>query len=490
VKTITLVILNLVLAVPPLLAASYRSVAKTLAKAADRAGVERVAVLPFSPMDGSQPREGRIIAERLAARIAQRGGVQVVERGRLSDLISEHLLAKTGAVDPRRAVKLGNLLQARAVIVGTFVTLGNELELNARLVDLESGAVLAVRVAETGRDWFAFSEDVIPAAAPFSLEDAVGDVLYFQKGERLPARPSAHRSRERESVFEVPGDLRDAPGAGGCAAHAERVNALQRSVLELKARHWAITMRKDGLDFAATRRRTEAGITDPELRQRYADFLRDAWIWGAKPLSPGEVKRFVEADSAAFSLRAACEGQVASASLFGGGVSLFWPLLLLPLYTTGLSHPDITFSVGLLQAALLASLSVDAPFVECGVKIAFLIVAAWTIRRAALRERSALEAARNRRESLEAALRRLASKLPPKRVEDPSLREALALDADRLTVVLAAAQLLREAIAPDDPAREDADRVLEAAREAARSVRFLLVRELAKPRQGSGVRLS
>jgi len=70
------------------------------------------------------------------------------------------------------------------------------------------------------------------------------------------------------------------------------------------------------------------------------------------------------------------------------------------------------------------------------------------------------------------------------------LREALALDADRLTVVLAAAQLLREAIAPDDPAREDADRVLEAAREAARSVRFLLVRELAKPRQGSGVRLS
>lgn len=320
-KALTLIIIiGGVFAVPSADAASYRSVARTLARAADRAGVERVAVLPFSPMDGSEAGEGRIVAERLSARIAQRGGVRVVERGRLSDLMSEHLLAKTGAVDPRKAAKLGRLLQARAIVVGTFVSLGNSLELNARLVDLETGEVLAARVAETERDWFAYSDDVIPAPAPMSLEDAVGDALYFQRGERLPAPVAAprRRTRDRESVFAVPGDLRDSVGNGGCAAYAARVNALQESVLDLKARHWAIEMRKKGLDFETTRRRTEGGLTDPNLRARYAERLRDAWIWGAKPLSSGEVKRFVEADSAAFSLRAACERQVANASIFGG----------------------------------------------------------------------------------------------------------------------------------------------------------------------------
>lgn len=171
----------------------------------------------------------------------------------------------------------------------------------------------------------------------------------------------------------------------------------------------------------------------------------------------------------------------------GGGASLFWPLFLLPLYTTGLSHPDITLPVGLLQTATLASLSVDAPALESGIKIAFLLLAAWAIRRAALRERAELETARARRRSLEAALRRLAERKPAPADQDSTLRDALARDADRLTVVLAAAQLLREGLAPNDPAREDAQRVLDAAREAARSVRSLLVRELAKTGSGSGV---
>ncbi len=298
-KTIAVLFLNIALATPPAFAASYRSVARTLAMAAHRADIERVAVLPFSPLDGSAPGEGKIIAERITNRIAAGGRVGVVERSRLVEVMGEHQLGMTGALNTQKLAKIGGLLQARAVVVGSFVTFGSKVELHARLVNIETGEVLAARTTETDRDWFGYSTDVIPAPAPIGIEDAISDVLLFQRGERLP--PKLRKRSRPETIFSIDTrDLRDAPAP---RPDPRRIAQLQASVVELKARHWAAQIHRKKLDFTETFSRTAAGMS-PTLRTRYAELLRDAWIWGSKPLTPLEIKKFVAADAAAFTLRA------------------------------------------------------------------------------------------------------------------------------------------------------------------------------------------
>ncbi|MBI2361927.1 MAG: hypothetical protein HYV15_00870 [Elusimicrobia bacterium] len=87
------------------------------------------------------------MAERLLSRLYGRPGFILVERTSLQQILSEHRLAATGAVDARKAQEIGRLLGADALVVGTVVGVGRSLELEARVVDVASGKVLAASQA-------------------------------------------------------------------------------------------------------------------------------------------------------------------------------------------------------------------------------------------------------------------------------------------------------------------------------------------------------
>lgn len=294
-------------------AASYKSLAKRLAKAASSEGITRVAVASFVSMDGSDPSEGRHIAERLATRLSGRKGVRVVERGLLPSVMDEHLLGRSGFMDEDRIAPLGRLLQAEAVVAGSFVTIGNTVELNVRLVRIDTGEILASRSLRLKRDWYPSA--VIPRPAPFSADDAVADVVEFQTGRRYSphrdvrrwmasASPRAAISVRRSGFGDV-GALRDAV-ADRCSGARERIDAMQESILEIKARYWAHKARKKGFSARKLAARPGAVMSDPGLRLRFFELMRDAADRRAAPLSMHEVKRFIEVDRRSFELHAAC----------------------------------------------------------------------------------------------------------------------------------------------------------------------------------------
>lgn len=81
------------------------------------------------------------IVDLLITDIAASGRVRVVERTRLQQLLEEQNLARTGAVDPETAVRLGRLLGACYAITGGITGFGNEVRLTGKFVSIETGQI-------------------------------------------------------------------------------------------------------------------------------------------------------------------------------------------------------------------------------------------------------------------------------------------------------------------------------------------------------------
>jgi TolB-like protein len=85
-------------------------------------------------------REG--LAQMLISDFSAGGQVRVVERARLKALLEEQKLGQSGQVDPASAARVGKLLGARFLVLGSFFDLKNVLRIDARVVEVETGKII------------------------------------------------------------------------------------------------------------------------------------------------------------------------------------------------------------------------------------------------------------------------------------------------------------------------------------------------------------
>lgn len=249
----------------------FTSLAKDLSRSARNAGLSRVSVLPFVPADGSDARGGWDLSERLTTEVVHAGAVRVVERPLLGKILEEERLARTGILDQSSPSALGNVARIEGIITGTFVSSGNETVLNARLIDAETGVVLAAAERAVSRQW------------PGQADPPAWD-----------ARP------------DPPGMDPSAAAGSPCADADRRIDDLERQVLDLKARYWAARLKQES---AAARPQADPGstISDPALKKAFHDRV-DFWSEAARipSLTATEIERFVSIDGRAYSLYRAC----------------------------------------------------------------------------------------------------------------------------------------------------------------------------------------
>ena len=149
----------------------------------------RLAVTDFPDLQGITSDLGRYIAERLTTRLSvQTQKFRVVERRRLTQVLGELGFTMSGLVDPNKAKQLGNMLGVEAIVVGTVSDLGNVVDVDARIIEIETNNILpGVTVAintdntvrqmiERGREMPAPSAGVSPAGPPSSI--SLGTVKY------------------------------------------------------------------------------------------------------------------------------------------------------------------------------------------------------------------------------------------------------------------------------------------------------------------------
>jgi TolB-like protein len=112
------------------------------------AGADRTPTVAISYFDNNS---GRADLDRVAKGLADMlindlvglEGIRVVERPKLNVVLAELDLSQTRFIDPATALKLGRGLAARYLITGSYTLAGESLRLDARVLEVETGAVLA-----------------------------------------------------------------------------------------------------------------------------------------------------------------------------------------------------------------------------------------------------------------------------------------------------------------------------------------------------------
>lgn len=102
-------------------------------------------VIAVSDFVGKPVEIGQEIAETLGTDLAKSERITLVERAQLGQALRELRLQSTGLTEPAQARKVGKLVGADAIIVGSFYVRGNQIVINARVVDVRTGKVMAGR---------------------------------------------------------------------------------------------------------------------------------------------------------------------------------------------------------------------------------------------------------------------------------------------------------------------------------------------------------
>lgn len=259
-------------------AADCGGLADVIGRAAARRSVRRVAVIPFMGPRGGATYSGSVIAERLVTELLSNDSLEVIERPMLESVLKEQKLGMFGIMDPGTAKALGRVLGVDALLTGTATALKDgRVEVNARLIHAETAQVLAAASTRLDQDW----QEPLGAG---------GDVL------NVP-------------VPELEGDWSarlDAELGRGCR---ERVDELERSLIDLKAKYWAAKLKDPAFSPRELTRNPGSEIQNLGIRKIFYGELHKRYYQDeSRPLTRDESAELAQGLQRLQALTLACDG--------------------------------------------------------------------------------------------------------------------------------------------------------------------------------------
>ncbi|MBM4332395.1 MAG: hypothetical protein FJ117_14470 [Deltaproteobacteria bacterium] len=107
----------------------------------------------LTPSAIPRPPLGELLSMQIIETLQKKGDYVVVERERLILTLGELRLGTTSLVDEETRLKLGRLMGARRMIFGGYQIIGDQMRLDLRLLEVESGKVLkAVKKTASATD--------------------------------------------------------------------------------------------------------------------------------------------------------------------------------------------------------------------------------------------------------------------------------------------------------------------------------------------------
>ena len=82
------------------------------------------------------------LAQMMISDLSGLDAIQIVERGRIEDVMAELKLGESHKLDAATAARAGKLLGARYMVLGGYFDLKTKLRVDARVVEVESGKVI------------------------------------------------------------------------------------------------------------------------------------------------------------------------------------------------------------------------------------------------------------------------------------------------------------------------------------------------------------
>ena len=105
---------------------------------------KRIALVDFRNLTGNErlDRYKKSVPDQIQTVMARTGRLRMVERGQLEAALSELRLGMDAIVDDQTAVQLGKVLNANAIVTGSYHQEGNQLQFTARVIDVETSEVI------------------------------------------------------------------------------------------------------------------------------------------------------------------------------------------------------------------------------------------------------------------------------------------------------------------------------------------------------------
>jgi TolB-like protein len=113
-----------------------------------------VAILDFTNIDGKKSILGRYLAEQTSNNLFRNSDLKFVERAQINKVIEEMKFGTSGFVSDESAVRIGHLLGADAVVLGTLTRIGRRISVSIKVVETESGKILSSGTTEIEGDEF------------------------------------------------------------------------------------------------------------------------------------------------------------------------------------------------------------------------------------------------------------------------------------------------------------------------------------------------
>lgn len=151
-------------------------------------------------------------------------GVTVIERTRLQAILDELALGHEGPVDPATAARVGQLLGAEWLVLGSYFELMGTLRIDARLVRVETGEIAFAHGVDDRRQAFMALEDAVAAA----LREALTAAASTQPAPAPATAPEPTRGAPAPTEAPVELARPDADALAAAVALSEGLIALDR----------------------------------------------------------------------------------------------------------------------------------------------------------------------------------------------------------------------------------------------------------------------
>ncbi len=106
-------------------------------------GKAKIAVAPFANLGPTalEKKLGQVVSELLVTRLSGNPDIIIIERGQIEQVLEELKLSMLGLTESDNAEKVGKLLGAEAMIVGSVAEIGDKFAVTARHVNVGTGKV-------------------------------------------------------------------------------------------------------------------------------------------------------------------------------------------------------------------------------------------------------------------------------------------------------------------------------------------------------------
>ena len=110
----------------------------------------KIGIIEFQSLNEEAKKDnlGKIVSEMLTTSFVNSESFKIIEREQLQKVVQEFQLSQSGIIDTSYAKQIGKITGADAIVTGSVTKIGNDLRLDARIIDVESGIILTAEKSE------------------------------------------------------------------------------------------------------------------------------------------------------------------------------------------------------------------------------------------------------------------------------------------------------------------------------------------------------